>query len=85
MLHFQDGFGAAIIKRDVTLDESTKLTDKDIDKIRDELKAIPGVEPKTVDDFTSILYKFRENSTDIEVIDGTVRSFGVEFSFFVCL
>lgn len=75
MISFQICSSGVIVERDVNLDESPKLTDEDIDKIRDELKSIPGVEPETVDNFTSILYKFRENSTDIEVIDGTVCRF----------
>ncbi|XP_055315503.1 uncharacterized protein LOC129575643 [Sitodiplosis mosellana] len=49
------------------------LTDSDIDKMRQIFTSIPGVDPQIMDNFTNIFYNFRENSTNNEVLAGTIK------------
>ncbi|XP_055315490.1 uncharacterized protein LOC129575635 [Sitodiplosis mosellana] len=44
-----------------------------IERFRSDWKTIPGIKPGAVDDFISIFDKFRPNSTDQEIIEGTVQ------------
>lgn len=66
-----------LVKREVV---ASALTDSDIDQLRKDLRMIPGVDPKVIDSFADIFYNFRENSTDNEVLEGTVCIFSL-FSF----
>lgn len=67
-----------IVKRE---DVSSFLTDSDIDRVRKELKLVPDTDPKIIDNFVDIFYNFRENSTDDEILIGTVCFF-LAYSYF---
>lgn len=58
-----------------TSDSSEYFTDADITDMRTDLKDIPGLNPKSVDNFTNMLKKFRKNSTDDETLEGVVSIF----------
>lgn len=60
------------MKKEVENDDSDKLTDDDIERIRSKLNTIPGANPKTVKDFSDILLGYRANSTETEVVNSTV-------------
>lgn len=61
-----------IVKREVV---ASSLTDSDIEQLRKDLRTIPNVDPKVIDSFADIFNNFRENSTDNEVLQGTVCIF----------
>lgn len=74
LLIFQVCSSASIAKKDV----SNALADSNeshIENFRNNWKNIPGVKSDAVDNFINIFRKFQENSTDFEVIDGTVIIF----------
>lgn len=58
-----------------TSGSSEYFTDADITEMRSDLKDIPGLNPKSVDNFTNMLKKFRKNSTDDETLEGVVSIF----------
>lgn len=56
--------------------ESGESVDSHIEHFRSNYKAAAGVESGAVDNFVNIFKKkFRQNSTDAEIIDGTVCKF----------
>lgn len=69
-----------LVKREVV---ASSLTDSDIEQLRNDLRKMPGVDPKVIDSFADIFYNFRENSTDKEVLEGTVCVFFLLLSLYV--
>lgn len=64
--------------------ENAESVDSHIERFRSNMKSVPDVEPGAIDNFVNIFKKqFRQNSTDAEVIEGTVCLFEVliEYSF----
>lgn len=48
------------------------FTDADIREMSANLKDLPGINSKSVDEFANVLKKFRKNSSKDETIDGVV-------------
>lgn len=53
-------------------DSSEALTDSDISEMTSDLKDIPGINQKSIDEFTNAMKKFRKQSTDEETMEGVV-------------
>lgn len=53
-------------------DSNEYFTDSDIAEMRSDLKEIPGINPKLIDDFADVFAKFRKNATENEVIEAVV-------------
>lgn len=56
-------------------ESSEYLTDADIAEMRSDLKDVPDIDSKSLDDFANTLSKFRKQSTDEETLEGVVSVF----------
>lgn len=59
--------------------ELLEHNESNIERFRSDWKTVPGIKPGAVDNFIDIFDKFRSNSTDEEIIEGTVSSYGFSY------